>query len=79
MAEIAYKQVFKKEILSVSDFAANYGSDIKPQSVYYAMDNALVDYVQLGNRRYIVMTATTKQYKPNENKKRPVKKKGKKR
>lgn len=37
----------------------------------YAMDNGLVDYVVIGNRRLIVMTEHTKAYSPNASKKRP--------
>lgn len=60
------KQVFKVETLSVSEFATKYGNGITSHAVYYAMDNDLVDYVTLGDRRYVVMTKRTKQYKPND-------------
>ena len=60
-----------KEVISVREYCEQYGKGLKEQSIYYAMDNNLVDYVQFGGReKYLVMTEKTKAYTPNANKKR---------
>jgi len=62
-----------KEVLSVREYCQQYGKGLKEQSIYYAMENDLVDYVQFGGReKYLVMTTKTKNYTPNANKKRNI-------
>jgi hypothetical protein len=61
------------EVISVSEYIETYCKGLKPQSIYYAMDNDLVDWVNFGGReKYIAMTEKTKLYSPNESKKRAV-------
>lgn len=58
-------------VLSVPEYCEKYGNGLKPQSLYYAMDKDIVDWVSFGGReKYLVMTEKTKAYTPNESKKR---------
>ncbi len=68
MAQLKGSSVFKVEVLSVSDYSKKYGNNVTPQALSYSMDNDKLDYVKLGNERFIVMTEKTKQYVPNASK-----------
>ncbi|MGL6127554.1 hypothetical protein [Chryseobacterium artocarpi] len=65
MARLKNSDVLKVEVLSLSEWSVKYGGGIKNQSIAYAMEKDKLDYITLGNVRYIVMTAKTKAYVPN--------------
>lgn len=60
MAELKGKDVFKKDVMPVKDFAAERG--VSMQAVHYAIDKGFVDYVRAGFVLLIVMTKRTKDY-----------------
>lgn len=69
--ELKRADVHGRDVLTVPEYVEKYGNGIKPQSLYYAMDNDLVDWVSFGGReKYLVMTDKTRAYTPNESKKR---------
>lgn len=68
MAQFTVEQMLKKEVQTVKEFAKSLS--ITPTACYYACKQSLVDYFVLGDRTYIVMTAFTKQYKPNSSPRR---------
>lgn len=58
-------------VMSVAEFIEKYHAGVKPQSIYYAMDNDNIDWVDFGGReKSVVMTDKTRLYIPNESKKR---------
>lgn len=68
--ELAEDKVFKIPIYSISDFAKKFANGVQTQSVHYAMDNGIIDFIKIGTRKYVVMTAKTKEYKPNSSPRR---------
>lgn len=67
MGLLKNEDVFKTEVLSPAEYAKKYGNGIQKEAVYYAIANNHVDYIVLGKRNFIVMTAHTRLYKPNAN------------
>lgn len=72
--ELAQDKVMKLEVLSVTDFAVKYGGNVSSQALYYAMDKDNIDFIRIGNDRFVVMTEKTKTYRPNEHKGRKAQK-----
>ncbi len=71
--KLEHSRIFKNEVLPIKQFAAQSGG-ISSSAVYYAIDNNLIDYVEIGDRRYVVMSKVTRQYKPNSSPNRKPKK-----
>ena len=65
MGELKRSAVIKVETLSVKEFIEKYGNGVSPQAISYAMENGKLDYVRLGNDRFVVMTKNSKSYVPN--------------
>ena len=63
--ELAKKDVFKIETLTVAEYSQKYGGGVSSQALSYAMENDKIDYVKVGKERLIVMTERTKLYVPN--------------
>lgn len=68
--EMEQKMVSKFELISVSDFATQYGEGVTPQALYYAMGKGKIDFMRVGKDRIVVMTTKSKRYKPNAHSKR---------
>ena len=77
MGEVRDK-VFKQgdkavQAVSVQEFREKYCEGISAQSVNYAIDKDLIDYVRIDDRiKLIALTPKTLAYKPNPNKNRGV-------
>lgn len=65
MGKLKKETVLKVELLSLSEYSEKYGNGVTAQALSYAMDNDKLDYVVLGNIRYIAMTSKSKSYVPN--------------
>lgn len=63
--ELSNDKVFKIDVLPIKEFAAQSGG-VSSSAVYYAIEHNLIDWIQIGDRKYIVLSKLTKQYKPNE-------------
>lgn len=63
MAELDVKKVFKKEVMSVKDFAAKRG--VSSQAVHYAINKDFIDSVSVGFEVLVVMTKKTLDYLDN--------------
>lgn len=64
------KAASKYDVISKKDFAANLG--VKTQAIDYQIDQGNVDFVMVGLYRMIVLTPVTRNYTPNNHKKRTV-------
>lgn len=64
--QISKEEVFKVEVLSIKEFCEKHGEGVKPEAIYYAINQGLVDYIPLGREKFIVMSALTRQYVPNK-------------
>ena len=62
--------IFKKEVVTISEFVENYHQGVTPQAIKYAIEKNLVDYVKVGKVYLVVLTETTLAYVPNGNKRR---------
>jgi hypothetical protein len=62
--QLETKSVLKKEISSVSKFAAAINST--PSAIYQAMANDKLDYVEIDGIKFVVMTKHTREYSPNK-------------
>lgn len=77
MGEVS-DRVFKKgekavQVVSIQDFRQQHCGGVSAQSVNYAIENDLVDYVRIDGRiKLVALTPKTLAYKPNPNKNRGV-------
>lgn len=72
MALLEHSKIFKVPVKPINEFAK--GLKVSSPSIYYAIDNNLVDYITIGDRNLVVMTAKTFTYTPNKSTKRVKKK-----
>lgn len=72
MAEIKQENIGTIPVISQTEFAKEKGG-ITLTAITYLIDNGMIDYVIIGNRKYIVKTDLTKAYNPNKNSKREIK------
>lgn len=63
MAVLEANKVFKKEVMSVKDFAAKRG--VSSQAVHYAISKDFIDSVSVGFEVLVVMTKKTMDYLEN--------------
>jgi hypothetical protein len=70
--QLKKEDVLKLPIVSVSEFAKNYAGGVSSQAISYAMEKDKVDYVWLGDERFVVLTDKTKLYSPNASQKRNI-------
>ena len=65
MGKLKKDTVFKVEVLSLTEYSEKYGNGVTTQALAYAIDNDKLDYILMGNARFIVMTNKSKSYVPN--------------
>jgi len=72
MAQIEDDKVYRKnnELRTAQEFIDEFHPTLKTQSIYYAMNNDLIDWHQRGKVRLVVLTEKTKGYVPNDSKSR---------
>ncbi len=64
MAEIDKKEVLKEgiELLSIKQFAT--AMKVTPQAIQYAINKDKVDFIKIGEQRFILMSTKTREYAP---------------
>lgn len=62
--------VFKQDVLTITEFIEKYHEGLTPQAVKYAMESDNLDYVKIGSVYLVVLTEKTLSYTPNNNKNR---------
>lgn len=77
MAELKQEDVFKYEILPHSEWADKYAKGITNQAVSYLMKNDVIDFVQMGRFKYVVLTEKTLEYVPADRVRKAVMRTGK--
>lgn len=72
MAELSNK-IFKgnTKVATIAEFRHTYANGVSAQAINYAIENDLVDYIDVGPRvRIIVLTPKSLGYTPNNSPKR---------
>lgn len=58
------------DYLSIREFIAQLGTNVTPSAIHYAMKVGLVDYTLADKKKLVVLTDTTKGYRPQRHPKR---------
>lgn len=72
--ELDPREVRVADIISILDWAAQYGNGITHNAAYHAVRTGRVDYVRVGKTYFVVLTEETLRYKPNRSPARPAEK-----
>lgn len=71
MAELSKKILKDTKVTTIADFRHTYANGVSAQAINYAIENDLVDYIDVGPRvRIIVLTPKSISYTPNNSPKR---------